>query len=351
MDGAYTKYKNNKRGSTTVGKTVGKRGRPRKDEENSETWEYLENPDGSTVTAGEYAIARGWACDFLDICQAFKVALPDSWKHCDVRIKSLFYTGLRKLLTATQLSQNNAKGRILMNSVYYDYVVRPRLKAAKRGRKAHGGTMKLEEARYTIDEVPDDTESILPSHALDPLESTDVRAATTQRKSLTLKYCDATRTDTAHLDAAANDDDDDDDDDDNALDEDDDNDDDDHDEMVQDDNQNGEAGDGSSADSGDEDTPLRGTKVAKRKRANATPSSIASKRQRVHAPALPSLTVAPSSTRMASPARGSLTTATLSPTLASSTPALSSTPSSSRLSAAAKGKQRALGNAVSRLLF
>ena len=311
MDGSYTKYKNSKKGSTTVGKTVGKRGRPRKDDENPETWEYLEHPDGSTVSASEYAIARGWACDFLDICHTFKIALPDSWKHCDVRIKTLFYTGLRTLLPPTQLSQNNAKGRILMNSVYYDHVVRPRLKAAKKAHKGDHKTVALEQARYTIEDDPHGAHTL--GTALDNVEPASRCAATASAATNTKKAPPSvTAADMTH----------DDDDNDNAN-----NDDDDHDHMVEDDDDDGGAGNGGSSvsgDSGDEDgPPLRVTKNAKRKRAEATPSAITFKRPRIDA------------------------TTTSSPTLPYSPAALITTPSPSGLSAVAKGKQRALGDAVS----
>ena len=315
MDGSYTKYKNSKKGSTTVGKTVGKRGRPCKDEENPETWEYLEHPDGSTVSASEYAIARGWACDFLDICQTFKIALPDSWKHCDVRIKMLFYTGLCTLLPPTQLSQNNAKGRILMNSVYYDHVVCPRLKAAKKAHKGNHQTVGLEQARYTFEDDHHGAHTL--STALDNVEPALMRAATASATTNTKKAPPAvTAADMTH----------DDDDDDNAN-----NNDDDHDHMAEDDDDDADAGDGGSSisgDSGHEDgPPLRVTKNAKRKRAEATPSASTFKRPRINAATMSS------------------------PTLAYSPAALITAPSASGLSAVAKGKQRALGDAVSQLFI
>ncbi|TFK79698.1 hypothetical protein K466DRAFT_605942 [Polyporus arcularius HHB13444] len=151
-DGAHTAHKKSKKGTTTVGKNAPKRGRPKKDECNNEAYEYLENPDGTTVSERDYAVARTWACNYLDICKSLDITLADSWKDVDVRVKSIFYASLRKILTCSQMCQNNSKGRTLMNGVYYDMIVRKRKKAAT----GHdGGASKARKAvRVKLDDAP-----------------------------------------------------------------------------------------------------------------------------------------------------------------------------------------------------
>ncbi|TFK80533.1 hypothetical protein K466DRAFT_605251 [Polyporus arcularius HHB13444] len=156
-DGAHTAHKKSKKGTTTVGKNAPKRGRPKKDECNNEAYEYLENPDGTTVSERDYAVARTWACDYLDICKSLDITLADSWKDVDVRVKSIFYVSLRKILTCTQMCQNNSKGRTLMNGVYYDMIVRKRKKAAT-GHARKAVRVKLDDALYKI---PEDDSNIV----------------------------------------------------------------------------------------------------------------------------------------------------------------------------------------------
>ncbi|RDX42282.1 hypothetical protein OH76DRAFT_1488786 [Lentinus brumalis] len=163
-DGAFLAYKKSKKGETTVGKALAKRGRPKRDGDNSESYEYLENPDGTTASECEYGLARGLAREYLDMCQEVGIALPDTWKRVDVRLKMIFYTGLRKRVTLTQLCANNSKGYQIMLGVYYDTIVRPRKKAAKNTGHAHRtastnrdplSSPTLDDAVYTLDDHTD----------------------------------------------------------------------------------------------------------------------------------------------------------------------------------------------------
>ncbi len=146
---------------TMVGKNAPKRGRPKKDGGNPDAYEYLENPDGTTVSEHDYGVARGWTSDFLDICKALDVYLPDSWKDVDPRVKSIYYVAIRKVLTCAQLCQNNSKAKTLMNGVYYDTIVRKRKKAAANdgGAGKKRKSVKLEDARYTIPDTAEDTQN------------------------------------------------------------------------------------------------------------------------------------------------------------------------------------------------
>ncbi len=158
QEGAITAHKKSKKGVTTIGKNAPRRGRPKKNEGNCDAYEYLENPDGTTVSERDYAIARGFTCDFLDICKALEVHLPDSWKDIDVRVKSIYYLAIRKVLTVTQLCQNNTKAKTLITGVYYDTIVRRRKKAAasREGAGFKPKAVMLEDARYTMHEPGSD---------------------------------------------------------------------------------------------------------------------------------------------------------------------------------------------------
>ncbi len=98
------------------------------------------------------------------MCQEVGIELPDTWKRVDVRLKTIFYTGLRKRVTLTQLCANNSKGYQIMLGVYYDAIVRPRKKAAKKTGHAHRtastnrdplSSPTLDDAVYTIDDNAD----------------------------------------------------------------------------------------------------------------------------------------------------------------------------------------------------
>ncbi|TFK80419.1 hypothetical protein K466DRAFT_454795, partial [Polyporus arcularius HHB13444] len=86
----WNEHLKSKKGMTSVGKVIGRRGRKPKGT-NTDTHGFLENVDGTPAHAREYELARQWAHDVLDMCINLDVDLPASWKDIDIRIKQMCY--------------------------------------------------------------------------------------------------------------------------------------------------------------------------------------------------------------------------------------------------------------------
>ncbi|TFK78878.1 hypothetical protein K466DRAFT_570566 [Polyporus arcularius HHB13444] len=161
-DDAYNDYLKSKQGITSVGQEATKRGRPRKGDENPETFAYIENVDGTTADVAYYRKARRACREFIDGCEAIGIPCPRTWSKVDARIQNLFYVFLRAMLPLFQLCYNNSKGNRLMSGCYYDLVHRANATKLKqesqKGKKAGKRTGKkeafadLDEAEYTIEE-------------------------------------------------------------------------------------------------------------------------------------------------------------------------------------------------------
>ncbi|RDX40844.1 hypothetical protein OH76DRAFT_1299103, partial [Lentinus brumalis] len=89
-DTVWNTHRKSKRGITTVGQVIGRRGRKPRGT-NTDAHAFLENVDGAPAGAREYEVARQWAHDILDICIGLGVNLPGSWKDVDIRIRQLCY--------------------------------------------------------------------------------------------------------------------------------------------------------------------------------------------------------------------------------------------------------------------
>ncbi|RPD54106.1 hypothetical protein L226DRAFT_576041 [Lentinus tigrinus ALCF2SS1-7] len=168
-DGSIEAYKKSKQGTTEVGQVIGKRGWPKKGEDNRATYEWLENPDGTPATERDYTLARTWGCEFILTCQSLGITLPPSWRNVDMRIKTTCYKGLQRHLPIFQLEYNNNKCKTLMNSLYYEMIGRNQNKEAS-NTSVPRKRMKLENAKYKI--APDDNLAInikpAPFLALEP---------------------------------------------------------------------------------------------------------------------------------------------------------------------------------------
>ncbi len=112
----WNEHKKSKKGMTSVGKVIGRRGRKPKGT-NTDTHGFLENVDGTPAHAREYELARQWAHDVLDMCINLDVDLPASWKDIDIRIKQMRYDELRATCPLLQACDRNYKAKIIMSSV------------------------------------------------------------------------------------------------------------------------------------------------------------------------------------------------------------------------------------------
>ncbi|KAI0355294.1 hypothetical protein OH77DRAFT_1424785 [Trametes cingulata] len=146
---AWKKAKKVKKGKTTVGDVIGKRGKSRIANGENVNHPYLEDVNGEPIDGHRLRRISEFTRQFIRCLKQAERFAP-SWKEVDVAAREVWFTAVRKKYPIFQLCECNWKAEYWMAGHYYDA-------KRKRNSDAHDATTEsitLDSAPYTMESTP-----------------------------------------------------------------------------------------------------------------------------------------------------------------------------------------------------